>query len=101
MVKFLALLAGALLIAELVRLAMKRWAAGPIAQVVAPATPLFLLFSAVRHPRFGWTEAPMGLWDLGVIAGVSLVVVVLSQLGKAWLMHRVFGGPMPEMSEPS
>ncbi len=59
------------------------------------------MLTVVRHPGFGWTEAPMGMWDVGLIAVVSARAVTLSQFVKGLLFRRASerstpgGAPIP------
>lgn len=96
MVQIFILVIGAVLASELVRFGAKRWVGGRVSGVAGPAVALLLLLSALRHPRFGWTEAPMGARDVVVIAGVSIPVAALSQFARERLVRRVLEPPASE-----
>jgi hypothetical protein len=95
MLKIPVLIVGALLLGELVRLGVNRWFVGRISDIAGLAVAVFVILTVVRHPGFGWSEAPMGTWDVGLIVVVSLLAVTLSQFVKGLLFRRAFERSTP------
>ena len=79
MLKVLALFVAVAAVSKLVWLGMNGRVSGRAIEIASPAVSAFLGFTAMRHPRFGWSETPMGRWDVVIIAAVSLLAVALSQ----------------------
>jgi len=101
MLRFLILLVGAVLVGELVRFGVNRLVGRRVSDVAGPAVALFVMLSVARHPGFGWREAPMGMWDVVLIAGVSVLGVTLAQFIKGRLFRRTFEPSTPGEADSS